>query len=355
MSVAYMLVQYNFITVTMTIALITYIMLNSSLEKKTNRLFISACLVLFVLIVIDSLEVWMQTFDYYVRGYVLVSVIGYICRPLILVIIMMIVLRDTKIKKTLLFLPLIFNTVIEISALFGDWVFTYDAHNQLVRGPFAYTPHIVGSLYLVYIFILTMGFFREKNAREGVVVLLLAILCAVATALESLFHFEILNATIIMDLTFYYLYFHMQNAKRDQLTKSFDRKAFYRDCEKYAKDICAVITIDLNNLKTINDTQGHAAGDEAIITMVECIRRVEMKKSNLYRTGGDEFCILCCVDSQEMIRSYIQRIKSEMSKTPYSCAIGVAYNTELESIEELCIRSDKAMYEDKRMMKEAIL
>lgn len=77
------------------------------------------------------------------------------------------------------------------------------------------------------------------------------------------------------------------------MTRTLNRHSFYRDVEVFKHNLNAVLSIDLNDLKSINDSMGHAAGDKAIVTTEECIQKRLVKGCYLYRTGGDEFIVLC--------------------------------------------------------------
>ena len=52
------------------------------------------------------------------------------------------------------------------------------------------------------------------------------------------------------------------------------------------------VSLDVNGLKTINDTQGHAAGDELIKAAASCMKKCIGSYGRVYRTGGDEFIAL---------------------------------------------------------------
>ena len=115
-------------------------------------------------------------------------------------------------------------------------------------------------------------------------------------------------------------------------------------------ELTAVVSIDLNDLKKINDIQGHAKGDEAICTVVNTIDKAVPKGCTLYRTGGDEFMILCIRSEQAAVEKMLDDIRSEMKNTPYTCALGAAYINS-EDFDRVCALADAAMYEDKHRLK----
>ena len=81
----------------------------------------------------------------------------------------------------------------------------------------------------------------------------------------------------------------------DDLTKLMTKAAFKRDAQYYIEDNkseCALLVIDIDNFKSVNDTMGHAYGDAVLRIMGECINDTFDKPSLLGRFGGDEFVIL---------------------------------------------------------------
>ena len=118
-----------------------------------------------------------------------------------------------------------------------------------------------------------------------------------------------------------------------------------------SKCLSAVISIDLNNLKTLNDERGHAAGDTALCTIVSCIQNILPKGCHLYRTGGDEFMILCSHFSKDEIPSLIEHIRKDLARTPYCCAIGFATPDAEADFEQICSIADAAMYANKKELK----
>ena len=74
-----------------------------------------------------------------------------------------------------------------------------------------------------------------------------------------------------------------------------------------------MVSIDLNNLKMINDTYGHAKGDEAICATVNAVDKVVPKGCLLYRIGGDEFMILCTKTNQDTVEKILLVTRYKMN------------------------------------------
>jgi two-component system, cell cycle response regulator len=119
-----------------------------------------------------------------------------------------------------------------------------------------------------------------------------------------------------------------------------------------------VIYADLNHLKQINDTCGHAAGDDALVETAQLLRDTFRDSDIVGRIGGDEFVILAMettATSEETIR---RRLADKLAvhnlgrhiSFPLSISLGVAHFDPAKpcSFDELLIEADQRMYADKR-------
>lgn len=112
--------------------------------------------------------------------------------------------------------------------------------------------------------------------------------------------------------------------------------------------IRAVIQIDMNSLKELNDNEGHAAGDEALITIAKILDRCLSKNMYLYRMGGDEFLAFSMNSSEDDIVSLDKKIEEEMAKTRYSVAIGYSVRQDTsKSFDQLAKEAEVMMYQKK--------
>lgn len=168
-------------------------------------------------------------------------------------------------------------------------------------------------------------------------------------------------------------YYQVQSLT-DALTKILNRKAFNQDLRGHELQWqldnsyqFALIIIDLDDFKRVNDQYGHHAGDELLIAVVH--RYLECLKSgmSLYRLGGDEFCILVCQQGNNVttsIKETVQKLVDELylcSKQNYrlECGfhkitptMGISFFPEdTNDIESLNRNGDLAMYSVKKMGK----
>lgn len=113
---------------------------------------------------------------------------------------------------------------------------------------------------------------------------------------------------------------------------------------------------DMNNLKYINDTFGHSAGDHAVIeiaqTLAECF-----KEGECYRIGGDEFCVITEGIDEDKIIQYRDEVRNILSKKSekfeYDIVVAVGYSKlEQGNIDECFNTADALMYKDKAALKQ---
>ncbi len=119
----------------------------------------------------------------------------------------------------------------------------------------------------------------------------------------------------------------------------------------------ALLYLDLDRFKPVNDRQGHEAGDELLVTVAERLARTVRIEDTVARIGGDEFAILMeDVDSAEAARHTAERIVDEVSQpvqvrdqqVVVGVSIGIAYSPRGEDDSESLLRdADLAMYRAK--------
>ena len=351
---AFELTQINFAILVNIFFLSVFLWTNAVFDRKTTRYFIICIALLLVLTVTESVDYALGNYPECVKFRTAMAMLGYMIRPWLIYIMILVVKYETLKERFVFAIPAVLNVLAESTALFSGLAFYYDEAGVLRHGPLGYSPHICSALYIILFLIFAAQFFKERDYMEAGIILGIVIVCVIATAIESFTdHQGMLRASSTLSLTFFYLYFCAQSFKRDALTKVSNRHCFYRDIQRYKEKLAAVLSIDLNGLKGINDTHGHAAGDEAICVTAECIRKNLIKGCYLYRTGGDEFTVLCLkyFFTPEQGETMIRNILEDMSKTPYRCSVGIAECRQGEEFDALWARADEAMYKEKQKRK----
>ena len=152
---------------------------------------------------------------------------------------------------------------------------------------------------------------------------------------------------------------HKALANADRLTGVYNRLAYeeaMQDKDVVYRPDFVYAAIDLNGLKNINDTYGHAAGDEAIKGAADCLKESIKDYGKLYRIGGDEFAAMVCADE-----NIIETIKMKLAETTQnwqgelvkeiSLSLGFAGREEYPYVtsKELAHIADTRMYHDKEL------
>jgi diguanylate cyclase (GGDEF)-like protein/PAS domain S-box-containing protein len=153
----------------------------------------------------------------------------------------------------------------------------------------------------------------------------------------------------------------------DELTGLSNRRGFYVLATQFINmsnrmDLkAAVIFADLDWLKMINDSYGHAEGDQALIDTANLLRKTFRSSDIIARLSGDEFAILATESKSNLKESMLERFKRKLVKLnsdtnrkyPLSISFGVAhyYPDHPRSLEVLMQEADKAMYEEKLIKK----
>jgi diguanylate cyclase (GGDEF)-like protein len=110
-----------------------------------------------------------------------------------------------------------------------------------------------------------------------------------------------------------------------------------------ARDL-ALVYVDVDGLKSVNDQHGHAAGDALIRTVADVLRRAFRPHDTIARVGGDEFAILLAGPNPE---SMVARVHEHLAAVGVSASIGTAVSTPGSSdvdLADLLERADAAMY-----------
>jgi diguanylate cyclase (GGDEF)-like protein len=162
---------------------------------------------------------------------------------------------------------------------------------------------------------------------------LLALLVAHAEACrERLDQFEILDRI----------------ANSDPLTGLRHNRPFEQRLTATAPGRTAVLAVDVDGFKKINDEYGHQAGDRALLSLVEELRAALRSKDELYRIGGDEFAVVVEVSGHREAAAIARRLVSAARRVGQTVSVGVAVQVDGETGHQTLCRADGALYEAKR-------
>jgi len=153
-------------------------------------------------------------------------------------------------------------------------------------------------------------------------------------------------------------------ASHDPLTRVFNAGAYYRACDQQiqasqrANQSFAVLFIDLDHFKSINDTYGHAVGDDVLRAVAQVLQTTVRRSDIVGRIGGEEFSVFLpntqlqgAQQLAETLRLAIASIHIEIDgvRLKITASIGVAVKRfEQETMQAIQQHADQAMYEAKR-------
>jgi diguanylate cyclase (GGDEF)-like protein len=116
----------------------------------------------------------------------------------------------------------------------------------------------------------------------------------------------------------------------------------------------ALLAIDVDQFKTINDTYGHAAGDRALIELARALESTLRQGDELYRVGGDEFVAVVDVPSPTEAVAVAERLAAAARRIGRTISVGVAVQRREELGETTLNRADQALYEVKRRGRDGV-
>ncbi|GGD42310.1 hypothetical protein GCM10011335_51260 [Aureimonas glaciei] len=118
----------------------------------------------------------------------------------------------------------------------------------------------------------------------------------------------------------------------------------------------SLLTVDLDNFKAINDTHGHATGDQVLMAVADAILTSTRAGDHVVRTGGDEFCVLLPATDRQGVRDVAERIRSsiagasEITSPDYQVTISIGGATARDaqcSFTDLYRQADANLYKAK--------
>lgn len=154
----------------------------------------------------------------------------------------------------------------------------------------------------------------------------------------------------------------LHQSKHDPLTLLPNRSFFYQELFKLFEAAepqnAAVLLLDLNHFKNVNEKFGHLAGDAVLRASSYCVKKVLPEDAFFSRLGGDEFAIILpnsCVSAD--ITHHCQRIQEcfastfifEQQNISLSISIGAAFTHKAKTPEELIANADHALYKAKQL------
>jgi diguanylate cyclase (GGDEF)-like protein len=156
-------------------------------------------------------------------------------------------------------------------------------------------------------------------------------------------------------------------ASLDHLTRVANRRSFYqiasaeaKRCQRYGTAF-TIAYIDIDDFKSVNDTFGHAEGDELLRCVAASLRANTRATDTVGRIGGDEFVVLLPETDEEQSKQTIEKLRAQLREAacsmrhPVTYSIGVVTFVKAPlSVEEMLNCVDEVMYAVKRANKDSV-
>ena len=228
-----------------------------------------------------------------------------------------------------------------------------------IRSIFSYSPLLI----IAYDFISARKFFKEHHLY---MVIFIVILCFIGSTLDILFKTaNLILPCLTAALLYAYFFIIRTDIQIDVLTGLGNRYSFNEFIDKLSRlntgEAHAIVMIDMDHFKEINDTLGHQEGDNALRDMAAIIKSCIRSSDFAARYGGDEFILATNAKFQiEKLMERIQQaigIQNERHIRPFDIQISYGYdiftNDGSQTIEEFLAHIDRLMYKHKEEQRRA--
>ena len=140
----------------------------------------------------------------------------------------------------------------------------------------------------------------------------------------------------------------------DALTDTYNRRGWDRllaaeeeRCRRYGHP-AAILIVDLDELKLVNDAHGHAAGDSLIVRASSALRKAARSLDIVGRLGGDEFGILSAECDRAGAEALLKRVRTALSEASVKASVGIAMRGASGGLRHALENADQLMYKEKR-------
>lgn len=377
-----------FITVTMMVTCIIHLFENETLSRRIKNQLI---LISFLIILGAIGEFFGIILNYsplgsrYIHG--IIKSIEFTVAPIIPICYVKIVEDRNLGKKAKIATNILIyiNAICEFISIFTPFIFEIDENNVYNHGTY-YSIYMISYFTGIIIFIVALLRYTKRYQSRNI-----ATLISMLVFLASGFAIRLIDSTIYSDwlivaITFlvFMMYYSDVSLKVDALTHLFNRKSYEYKLKKldYAT---AILLLDVNDFKQVNDKYGHLCGDNVLKVIAKTILKAYGKYGYCYRIGGDEFCVILKSGVIEKFSNKNKNLKStamldelnekfdNLLKEQYEeypmlengvakgCALFMLYDIEsqndekncytLTSVKETVKLADERMYDDKKRMK----
>lgn len=274
-----------------------------------------------------------------------------------------------RLKKRWFYLQPLLLVVLFLAINAGTGIFfRINPENQYRRGPLVFLLFAVNYGIVFYSFYLVFRHRYIVERRTLRIITLFGGTPLIGASLQILFYgVNLVWPSVALAVIFVYIFLETQREIRDYLTGLLNRQQMddflkTRIGDYRKRGAFALVMIDMDGFKEINDRYGHKEGDRALIQVASLLMRSVKMIDKVSRFGGDEFLILLEAERVSSAESVIRRIQDTLAKDnrrqkerPYPLRFSAGYMiydpVQHPNVKELLNAADQAMYREKRRRK----
>ena len=317
----------------------------------------------FIIVIIGAVFEWgaayLEHSNSIVWVHIIVKAVEMCAAPLVPLALMPAISDDRRLLGVMLGGVILNTVMITLSSVFG-FIFYIDAANVYHHG----------NLYFIYIFdymfqgvcllVCTIRLQRKYQGRNSWALYLILVYMILGIALHNIdktIHVDYM--VLAITLIFFYITYVEMVQSTDSLTMLLNRHS-YDSMLSQLSERSLLISVDVDYFKQCNDSFGHLFGDDVLRTVAKILKENVPRSSRVYRTGGDEFCVIIpgipCDPEQiiEKIHSGMEDARLTISNLPFVSTGYAPYSPGEASIIDTIENADAMMYKFKNLRKKLL-
>ena len=345
-----------YLTIFALIIMILTVRNNDLLDKEKQAHFT----VVFGVIILAALAEWMGN---WINGtssslrvlHILARATEHTIAPMIAVVLLGLIAEKKKAK--ILLIPMFIHGILEYASGYFGFIYYVDGDNVYHHGEF-YWIYVAFYLACSLFFIIETWKFSQKyqSANRLILELILIFLVSGVALRISTSVVRVDYLCVAVDSIFVYIYYTEIIEKNDSVTGLLNRRSY----EGYISNVrmpMEILFFDVDNFKYINDTYGHAFGDQCLTVIGSAITDVYAGSGTCYRIGGDEFCVLLnrhlesLEELNQMFGRQMKMKRKKEPKLPYVSVGHASFDPSVTDLETAIKKADGQMYRNKEQAK----
>lgn len=354
----------SFINITALLFLNYLVRKNEMVSGRLRSLFRLSVYTIILVIASEAAGLYFAAGGQALRGlHLFTNMIGFSCSPFIPLLIGSAIHKPQKKLSFILWLPAIINVLFSVASCFSPFIFYVDPANVYRRGPFFGVYIVAYASAAFFLLFETLAATRRYQIKDNFILIFLFCFFVLGTSIQIFFpHLYLTWLSVSFSVILYYAYCCELNQQIDGLTEMLTHRVFENCLEKQRgrRDI-AILYFDVDDFKEINDRYGHPFGDQCLQSISLCIRETFSKKGLCFRTGGDEFCVVCektRPDEVDLLCGVflkkIEQLRKNETRLPMVSLGRAFYNYRTDDLDEMIAAADRQMYQFKTSRKKLL-